>query len=55
MKRRLLSGNYETKKTAEAKEEPEKEEEEESFERAALARLGGSIAFIRGRKLVDEG
>lgn len=52
MKRRnLLSGNFETPKKAEAELS---EESGEDFERAALAKLGGSVAFVRGRKLIEE-
>ena len=37
---------------------PEMEEQEEGgadFEKEALKKLGGSVAFVRGRKLVDAG
>ncbi len=51
-KRRLVSGNFETKKEA-ALETP-KDSTEEEFERKVLAKLGGSIAFVRGGKLIEE-
>ena len=49
----LLKGNYNTKKTITA-ERPE-ETTEEKFEREALARLGGSIAFVSRKKFLWKG
>lgn len=50
VKRRLLKGNYELEKNPEA---PDKEEKKLEFEEAVLAKLGGSVAMVRGRKLVE--
>lgn len=49
MKRKITSGNYTPKREAlvDAKE-PKME-----FEEEALKKLGGSIAFVKGRKLVE--
>ncbi len=54
-RRKLLSGNYEPKKEAVHDSDKEMREKVEAFEVAALQKLGGSIAFVRGRKLIDEG
>jgi hypothetical protein len=52
MKRKLISGNYDLQKNPES-ELPDKKEEHE-FEEAALKRLGGSIAFVRGGRIYEE-
>lgn len=49
----VLKGNFETKKKVDAGNE-EKEDIEGRFEREAMKRLGGSIAFVR-KKQVDWG
>jgi hypothetical protein len=46
----ILKGNFTTKKKVEAPTEPESLEER--FEKAALRRLGGSIAFVSKKKVV---
>lgn len=47
----VLKGNFTTR--AEVKVEPPRDETlEERFERAALTRLGGSIAFVAKRKVM---
>jgi hypothetical protein len=46
----VLKGNFKTKKTVEVPEESESLEER--FEKAALRRLGGSIAFVSKKKVV---
>ena len=46
----LLKGNFKTKNKVTA--EPESDENlEDRFEREALARLGGSIAFVAKKKV----
>lgn len=50
---RILKGNFETKNPVETGEENEKTLEEQ-FERAALKRLGGSIAFVSKKKVMWE-
>ena len=47
---RILKGNFETKRAVKAPEEDERTLEEQ-FERAALKRLGGSIAFVSKKKV----
>jgi|SaaInl4_135m_RNA_FD_contig_21_2169031_length_331_multi_5_in_0_out_0_1 hypothetical protein len=49
----ILKGNFDTKKTVTA-ERPE-ETSGEKFEREALARLGGSIAFVSHKKFLWTG
>lgn len=47
----VLKGNFRTEKTVEV--DTEKEESiEERFEREATKRLGGSIAFVKKKKVV---
>ena len=53
MKRKLLSGNYKPPKEAVVEDE-KKIDSDEEFQREALTKLGGSIAFVRGRKFVEE-
>lgn len=45
----VLKGNFKTEKSVEVKREAEKLEER--FEREALKRLGGSIAFVKKKKV----
>ena len=46
----LLKGNFETKKQVDAKE-PEEDDLESRFEKEAIKRLGGSIAFVKKKKV----
>ncbi len=46
----ILKGNFETKKRVDAKN-PEDDDLETRFERAAMKRLGGSIAFVKKKKV----
>ena len=48
---KLLRGNYETKSTS-VKEESE-ETQVAKFEKEALTKIGGSISYVKGRKLVS--
>ena len=50
---RIQKGNFETKNPVTTGEENEKTLEEQ-FERAALKRLGGSIAFVSKKKVMWE-
>lgn len=47
----VLKGNFKTKKTVDAKADAD-EDLEKRFEREALKRLGGSIAFVSKKKVV---
>lgn len=49
----ILKGNYDAKKTINA--ERTEETTEEKFERQALSRLGGSIAFVSHKKFLWTG
>ena len=53
MKKKLLKGNYLPEKTPEIEEKIMSSNTNE-FEKKAIERLGGSIAFVRGGKLYDE-
>ncbi len=46
----ILKGNFETKKQVDAKE-PQDDDLESRFEREAMKRLGGSIAFVKKKKV----
>ncbi|CAI2717009.1 hypothetical protein [Nitrospina watsonii] len=46
----LLKGNYDLKKNVEAKQ-GENENLESKFEREAMKHLGGSIAFVKKKKV----
>ncbi len=46
----VLKGNFETKKKVEVKEQ-KTEDLETRFEREAMKRLGGSIAFVAKKKV----
>lgn len=46
----LLKGNYDLKKKVEAKKD-EKDNLESKFEREAMKHLGGSIAFVKKKKV----
>ena len=46
----ILKGNFETKKQVDAKE-PEEDDLESRFEKEAMKRLGGSIAFVKKKKV----
>ena len=47
----ILKGNFKTKNPVSTKPEAEKSLEDK-FEKAALKRLGGSIAFVSKRKVM---
>lgn len=47
----VLKGNYDTGKTIEPDKKTEAETLEEKFEREALKRLGGSIAYVAKKKV----
>jgi hypothetical protein len=48
---KFLRGNFEVKKPVEVKED-QQDEIESRFEREALKRLGGSIAFVSKKKVL---
>jgi hypothetical protein len=50
-----MKGNFKTKKHVEQKETEEKDRLEEQFERTALKRLGGSIAFVSKKGFTWDG
>ena len=52
----VIRGNFKTKNKIEIKDEQE-ESLEDRFEKEALAKLGGSIAFVSRKKVLwpDEG
>lgn len=56
MKRKLSSGNYKQEKEPELDIKPITKEEKTTndFEKKALEKLGGSIAFVRGGPLFEE-
>lgn len=47
----VLRGNFETKKKVEVQEEKEAVDLESRFEKEAMKRLGGSIAFVSKKKV----
>ncbi len=47
----IMKGNFKTKLPVATSEESEPETLEQRFEREALKRLGGSIAFVRKQKV----
>lgn len=47
----VLRGNFKTKKDVEIKQETE-DDLETRFEREAMKRLGGSIAFVRKKQVL---
>lgn len=47
----FLRGNFETDKKVEVKEEKEHDDLETRFEKKAMSRLGGSIAFVSKKKV----
>ena len=47
----ILRGNFTPKAKVSAKEEEQNDSLEDRFEREALKRLGGSIAFVRKKKV----
>ena len=51
----FMKGNFKTKKHVEQKETEEKDRLEEQFERTALKRLGGSIAFVSKKGFTWDG
>ncbi len=48
----ILKGNFTTKNKVLGKKRGDKESLEQRFEKEALKRLGGSIAFVSKRKVV---
>jgi hypothetical protein len=50
----VLKGNFETEKTVQVDkaEDENRDSLEERFEREALKRLGGSLAFVRKKKVL---
>lgn len=50
----ILKGNFETKKQVKVEESAEPETNEARFEREAMKRLGGSIAFVSKKKVMWE-
>lgn len=48
----VLKGNFKTKKTVEHKPLSSDDELEQRFEREAMKRLGGSIAFVSKKKVM---
>lgn len=51
----FMKGNFKTKKDVELKEAEKKDRLEEQFERTALKRLGGSIAFVSKKGFTWDG
>jgi hypothetical protein len=47
----VLKGNFETKKKVEIETESETDNLESRFEHEAMKRLGGSIAFVKKKKV----
>jgi len=47
----ILKGNFDTKKKVEPAAKTTEDELEEKFEREAMKRLGGSIAFVSKKKV----
>lgn len=54
MKKKLLKGNYVPDDNPEMEEKKSSLSTTHEFEKKAIERLGGSIAFVRGGKLYDE-
>ncbi len=54
MKKKLLKGNYLPESNPEMEEKNTSSSTTHEFEKKAIERLGGSIAFVRGGKLYDE-
>jgi hypothetical protein len=54
MKKKLLKGNYTPEGNPEIEEQNSSSSTTHEFEKKAIERLGGSIAFVRGGKLFDE-
>jgi len=51
-KKKLLKGNYEPKKNPEVED---KKDYIPNFEESATAKIGGSIAFVKSKKVVKDG
>lgn len=47
----ILKGNFETKEKVEETKEEDKTDLESRFEKEAMKRLGGSIAFVAKKKV----
>jgi len=54
MKKKLLRGNYTPEENPEVEGSDRSLSITHEFEKKAIERLGGSIAFVRGGKLYDE-
>ncbi|MBI2236392.1 MAG: hypothetical protein HYU60_05470 [Magnetospirillum sp.] len=50
----VLKGNFQPKKAVEATKEVQADDLESRFEREALKRLGGSVAFVSKKKVAWE-
>lgn len=48
----ILKGNFKTKKKVEAKPDEETSDLDQRFEREAMKRLGGSMAFVRKKQIM---
>lgn len=47
----VLKGNFDTKKKVEVETESDTDDLESRFEQEAMKRLGGSIAFVKKKKI----
>ena len=47
----LIKGNYDLKKKVEVKKEDNKDSLEDKFEKEAMKHFGGSIAFVKKKKV----
>ena len=47
----LMKGNYDLKKKVETKKENDKDRLEDKFEKEAMKHFGGSIAFVKKKKV----
>ncbi len=47
----LLKGNYDLKKKVETKKEASEDSLEDKFEKEAMKHFGGSIAFVKKKKV----
>lgn len=47
----LLKGNYDLKKKVETKKEANEDSLEDKFEKEAMKHFGGSIAFVKKKKV----
>ncbi|MBF0166030.1 MAG: hypothetical protein HQL45_00250 [Alphaproteobacteria bacterium] len=47
----VLKGNFQAAKSVEAKDKPEADDLDSRFEREAMKKLGGSIAYVAKKKI----